>query len=308
VRTVEVERSALPRPVHGAGRLRAADEVTLSFPGGGVLARIEVEAGDRVERGQVIAVIDAAQARAQRQSAQSALEKAERDLTRAEILEGTALARQQREDASTGLQIARANLSAAEFAVRRSALVAPADGVVLARYADRDQTVGAGAPIVRIATDSDWELEVAVPAADALRIEPGVPATVRLAAYDGASLTGQVVRKAGGAGGLGTWLVTVALDPTELPLASGLVGGADLQPEAEVVPVVPLSAIAEVDGSRAVVYTVRDGVAERVPVRIAFLADDQVALAEPVELERVIDLGVAFVRDGGAVDDAAGSL
>lgn len=299
VRTVPVVLQPVPRPVHGAGRLASASEVTLSFPAGGVVRSVEVETGDRVERGQRVAVLDATPSLARLQGARSAAEKAARDFERATALEGTALSRQQREDAATGLEIAQANLSAAEFEVRHSALVAPADGVVLGRFADPDQTVGAGTPVVRLATDSPWEMEITVPAADALRVEPGLPATVHLAVYGDVPFAGHVVRRAGGAGGLGTWRVTIALDPTDRPLASGLVGGAELAPESEPVPVVPLSALAEGDGSRGAVYTVDpEGLARRVPVRVAFFSDDQVALVPPVQVGEVIDLGTAFVRDG----------
>lgn len=299
VRTVPVVMEPVAQPVHGAGRLSSASEVTLSFPSGGILRAVDVRAGDRVKRGTRIAILDATPAAARLEGARSALEKAQRDFDRAASLEGTALARQQREDAATGLQIARANLQAAQFEVRHSSLVAPADGVVISRFAEPDQTVGPGVPVVRLATDSSWELDITVPAGDALRIEPGLPATVRLAVYGGTPFAGHVVRKAGGAGGLGTWHITIALDPTDRPLASGLVGSADLTPESDVVPVVPLSALAEGDGSRGAVYTVdAEGFARRVPVRVAFFSDDKVALVPPVTASEVIDLGVAFVRDG----------
>lgn len=306
VRTVPVAQEPIARPVHGAGRLQAAEEVTLSFPTGGIVRSVDVQAGDRVKRGQRLASLDATPASARLDGARSAVVKAERDYERAMSLEGTALARSQREDAATGLEIARANLSAAQFEVRHSALVAPADGVVISRFADADQTVGPGVPVFRIATDSAWELEITVPAADALRLDPGLAATVRLAAYGDTLFSGHVVRKAGGAGGLGTWHVTVALDPTDHPLASGLVGGADLSPESEVLPVVPLSALAEADGSRGAVYAVDgEGLARRVPVRVAFFSEDKVALVPPVLQEEVIDIGTAFVRDGLPVRTSA---
>jgi RND family efflux transporter MFP subunit len=303
VRTEPVEVRAVRRTVHGAGRVRAADEVTLSFPSGGVVAQVKVEAGERVTRGQVLAVLDAGPARARRDGALSAVEKAERDFARATALEGSGLARQQREDATTGLEVAQANLEAASFEVRRSVLVAPADGIVLDRFADPDQTVAPGGPVVRLAIDAAWELGVAVPAADALRVDVGMPATATLAAYPGESFPGRVVRRAGGAGGLGTWTVTVALDPTDRALASGLVGGADLAPESDPLPVVPLSALAEVNGSVAAVYVVDEGaVARRVPVTIASFDGDDVALSSPREgLVEVITVGTAFVRDGAPV-------
>lgn len=305
VQTTPVVREPVSPTIHGSGRLRAADEATLSFPSGGVVARILVDAGDRVQRGQLLAVLDAAAARARLESARSATEKAERDLSRASALEGSALARQQREDAATGLDVARANLDAAEFEVRRSVIVAPADGLVLSRYAEPDQTVGPGAPVLRLATDSAWELEIAVPAADALRIEPGEPATVRLTAYPGQRFEGSVARKAGGATVLGSFSVWIALAETSVPLASGLLGGADLAPETAEHPVVPISALAEVDGSDAAVYLFEEGVAKRVPVRIAWLDSGKVALASPSVLSgEVITEGTTFVRDGAPVTRA----
>jgi RND family efflux transporter MFP subunit len=285
--------------VHGAGRLRAADEVTLSFPSGGVVSRITVEAGDRVERGQLLATLDATASRARLEGARSAAEKAERDFERASALEGT-VSRQLREDATTGLEVARATLRAAEFEVRRSGLVAPGDGLVLSRHAEPEQTVAPGAPVLRLATDDAWEMEISVPAAQALRIGPGEPATVRLLAYPDQSFEGIVARRAGGTT-TGSWSVWITLDPTEVPLASGLVGGADLAPATPPLPVVPLSALTEVDGSSAAVYTVEDGVARRVPVQIAWLVGDEVALSGATDLQSVITVGTSFVRDGAPV-------
>jgi multidrug efflux system membrane fusion protein len=301
VETAPVRVEPVFPTLHGAGRLAAADEVTLSFPSGGVVSRIVVEAGDRVQRGQLLAVLDATAARARLEGARSSAEKAERDFARASALEGTALARQNREDATTGLEVARATLQAAEFEVRRSVLVAPGDGVVLSRHAEPEQTVAPGTPVLRLATDHAWEVEISLPAAQALRVQPGEPATVRLAAYPGRTFEGRVARRAGGATRLGSWSVWVTLDPVDVPLASGLVAAADLAPATPPLPVVPLSALTEVDGTQAAVYTVQDGLARRVPVEIVWLVGDEVALASPADLSEVITVGTTFVRDGAPV-------
>lgn len=295
-----VEPAILAPAVHGAGRLQAADEVVLSFPFGGVVDRIEVRAGDAVRRGQILAVLDADPARARLAQATSAHDKALRDSARVAALDAT-VPRQVVEDAATGLQIAEATLRAAEFEVRRSVLVAPADGVVLGRFAEPDQTVGAGMPVVRVATAGGFELVGTVPAADALRVAPGTAASVSLAAFPGRTFAGEVVERTGGAGGLGTFGVTVALADPDVELKSGLLGSFDLRPPGQVHRVVPLSAVAEADGAAAVVYAVEDGVARRVPVEIALVDGDRVALRGAEDLERVVAVGTAFVRDGAAV-------
>lgn len=293
----------LARPVHGVGRVRAADEVALAFPFPGIASDVRVVPGQPVRRGDVLAVLDAAPARAQLAVARQALEKAERDATRARALEGTALSAAQREDAVTGLEIARANVDAAAFQASRSTLVAPADGVIVDVNVEDAQTVAAGAPVVWFAGTGGWEVELTLPAADALDCPPGTAVTAHIR---GEEVPGRVLERAGGAGALGTWSLTVALDPTDLPLASGLVATVDLAPDPRDWPTVPIGALAEADGSDAAVYTVSgDGLAQRVPVRIAFLADDRVALADAPDLGTpLVVQGVPFLTDGARVRSA----
>ena len=144
-------------------------------------------------------------------------------------------------------------------------------------------------------------MAVEVASTDAAGLLLGTPAQVTVDALRGPSIAGRVSRRAGGAGALGTWAVTLSLDPTD-GLASGLIGVATLSPSPQPWPTIPISALAEADGDDGVVYTVSaDGLAHRVPVRVAFLSGDRVALADAGGAEAVITDGVAFVRDGAPV-------
>jgi membrane fusion protein, multidrug efflux system len=296
-----LETAPLARPLRGVGRVRTADDVALAFPFPGIAARVAVSRGQAVREGETLVVLDAAPARAQLAVAESALAKAERDATRATALEGTALSAAQRQDAVTGLEIARANVDAAAFQARRSVLRAPADGVVLDVQVDDGQTLGAGQPVVWFSGAAGWEIELSLPAADALQAVPGTPVTATLAALD-ARISGTVAERAGGPGAHGAWSLTVALDPVDLPLASGLIATVDLAPAPSDWPAVPFAALAEADGRDAVVYTVADGIARRLPVRIAFLAGDRVALADgPPPGTPIVVSGVPFLADGARV-------
>ena len=115
-----------------------------------------------------------------------------------------------------------------------------------------------------------------------------------------------MVERAGGAGTLGTWELTVALDPTDLPLASGLVATVDLEPAPRDWPSVPIGALGEADGAAAAIYTVDgEGAARRIPVRIAFISGDRVALEESPSLGTpVVVQGVPFLTDGARVRSA----
>lgn len=301
VRTAPIATEAVARPIHAVGRLKAADELPLSFPFGGIVANVNVEAGQRVQRGQLIATLDATAARATLTQAESALGKAERDLARATDLEGMVTTRQMTEDATTGVEVARAQKAAAAFQAERSRLVAPASGVILDRFIEDGQIVGPGTPVAALSSGG-WELTVAVPSADAVRLAVGDAASVTFDAWPGVPFAATVLRRSGGASPLGAWSVTLSVESAGHSLGSGLIGAATLTPQGAEARTIPVAALAEADGPSGAVYAVVDGHAKRVPVQVAFLAGDRVALASGADdVAAVITDGLAFVIDGAAV-------
>ena len=295
---------SVAQPMRGVGRIRAATELPLSFPFGGIVERVHVRAGEKVKDGQILATLDGRAARAQLAAARSALAKAERDQVRATALEGAGTAPREVEDAKTGVEVARANVEAAEFQATRSALVAPDDGIALAVPAEQGQTVAPGTPVVFFAAADGWEVPVTLSSAEGMSVAVGTPAKVTVQGM-ATPLSGTVVEKAGGAGPLGGWEVKVAIDPDAAGLAAGLVADVTLTPEPKPTMVVPLEALAQADGDEAFVYVVADGAADRVPVRIAWFDGDTVALREGPPLgSEVIVKGVPFVHDGVRVRGA----
>jgi membrane fusion protein, multidrug efflux system len=299
ITTEPLALSAAAAPIHGAGRVRAAEEATLSFPFGGI-ASVRVARGERVRRGQILATLDASAANAQLAGARSALDKATRDAARAEQLADTVVAPVQRQDLATAVDVARAQVDAASFQSRRSVLVAPTDGVVVDVAVDGGETVGAGQPVVSFAGLGGFEVELVLPAAEALTADPGTPAVAHLNALR-RDVTGVVTERAGGAGPLGGFTVVVALDDAE-GLAAGLVAGVDLQPAGRPWVTVPLRSLAEVDGDDAAIYVVAGDRARRTPVHLAFLTADRAALLDPPALgTEIVVAGVPFLTDGAVV-------
>ena len=58
VRAAPVTDTLLARPVVATGSVAPQDEIALGFKIGGVIARISVDAGDRVRAGQILASLD----------------------------------------------------------------------------------------------------------------------------------------------------------------------------------------------------------------------------------------------------------
>jgi RND family efflux transporter MFP subunit len=308
VRTAPVTREWITRPVEATGTLHSKDELRLSFKMPGVVAQVLVAEGQQVRRGQPLATLDLREIDAQVAAARSGVEKAQRDLARAEALYADSVATlAQVQDARTGAEVARSGLQAAAFNRRYATIVAPANGVVLRRLAEGGELVSPGQPVVVLGSSERGQvLRVGVADRDAVRLKPGDAATVRFDAFPGEQFAGRVREVAPAADPMtGTYQVEVSVDGAGKPLANGLVGRAELRPAAGTeMALVPIQAILEADGDAATVYTLAaDGKrARRLPVTIAFITGERVAVSGGLDgVSSVVTDGAAYLGDGAAV-------
>lgn len=79
-RTATVERGVVQSTVSGNGSLEAAQQVELDFGTSGEVTEVDVEAGEKVSKGEVLARIDSSSARASLASAEARLSEAEETL------------------------------------------------------------------------------------------------------------------------------------------------------------------------------------------------------------------------------------
>lgn len=308
IRTAPVTREWVTRPVEATGTLHSKDELQLSFKMPGVVAQVLVAEGQQVRRGQALATLDLREIDAQVAAARSGVDKAERDLARAEALYADSVATlAQVQDARTGADVARSALQGAAFNRRYATIVAPADGVVLRRLAEGGELVSPGAPIVILGSSERGQvLRVGVADRDAVRVKPGDAATVRFDAFPGEQFAGAVREVAPAADpATGTYQVEVTVNGGGKALASGLVGRVEIRPAAGTeMALVPIQSILEADGTEATVYTLSaDGrTAKRLPVTVGFIAGERVAVSGGLDgVQSVVTDGAAYLGDGAAV-------
>ncbi|MFI1523237.1 efflux RND transporter periplasmic adaptor subunit [Kitasatospora cineracea] len=84
VRTATVAKGTVQATVSGSGTLFSPSDAAQDFTTGGRLTAVKVAVGDAVKKGQVLATVDTAAAQQQVAQAQSALNTAEANLTKAE--------------------------------------------------------------------------------------------------------------------------------------------------------------------------------------------------------------------------------
>ena len=321
VRTLQLSPESAGRRFEFAAEVRARTESRLGFRVGGKIARRDVDLGDPVKAGQVLAQLDPRDlvlgregARAALNSAQASYNLAAADYKRyQELLAQGFISAAELERRDTALKSAQAafDQARAEAAVQGNqaayaSLVADAPGVVTGIEAEPGQVVAAGTPVVRIAQDGPRDVVFAVPEDRLSLVRPLVgkenalqarlwgsdetlPATVReiAAAADPATRTFQVKAGIGGADAKLGQTATVLIDTRQ---AAGVIR-------------LPLTAMLESNGRTAVWVLDPAGMTVRVqPVQVAGADGNEVVIASGLAPgQEVVTAGVHVLTAGQKV-------
>jgi RND family efflux transporter MFP subunit len=317
VRSEPVASVTVAHQTRAVGVLAPRDEIRLAFKVGGIVDRVHVDAGDVVRKGQALAEIKRAEVDAAVAQATEAVDKARRDLERGQRLRADEVATQEQvENLTTAYNVARANLQSARFNAQFARIEAPADGIVFERLVKAGELVQPGQSVVVLgATTSGWVVRIGLADRDAVRVEPGAAAEVAFDAYPGRVFPGKVTRIGAAADRqTGTFEVEIEVAPGGARFVRGLVAKvalplAELPDVATDATVVPVTALVEADGPRAVVYVVdrEHGVARRKDVTLGPMVGEQVVVTAGLAVgEHVVTDGAAWLTDGRAVREISG--
>lgn len=233
VKLVTVGEGQIESSQEYSGDVRARVESRLGFRVAGKITRREVELGQRVKAGQVLARLDARDyqlsadaARAQLASATTQRDLAEANAKRFRTLRAQSFisaAEMERYEANlkaaqASLDQARAQLSSQSNQENYTQLLADADGVVTSVEAEPGQVVAAGTPVVRIAQDGARDAVFNVPEDRRSAIKPGQGVKVRPWSDESRVINALVREVAASADpATRTYVVKAALQGTDLP-------------------------------------------------------------------------------------------
>ncbi|MBN8524327.1 MAG: efflux RND transporter periplasmic adaptor subunit [Planctomycetes bacterium] len=305
-----------PVTVRADGEIAAWQEAAIASTASGLrITALRADIGDQVRAGQRLADLDTASLVAAIAAQEAAVVQAEAmlataaaDARRVESLRaGGSLTEQQAiqylnaERSALGqLASARALLEIQQLALERAHVVAPDDGVVIARSAVLGEVVQAGTELFRMIRQDRLEWRAEVVAADLARIRPGQ--TAQLIIPGGAMVTGTVrsidptlaVRTR-------TAVVRVDLAPGTARagmFASGDIGAGDPTPALTI----PAAAVLVRDG-RSLVFTVGgDGMVREQRIVPGRRRDGRIEILDGLAANaRVVAAGAAFLTDGDRV-------
>jgi RND family efflux transporter MFP subunit len=192
IKLEQVKAGAIMEDQEAVGTIKAVNGFVLAARIAGTVAEMRVKEGDRVRKGQLLAVLSADEATAGAAAAEAGVEEGSRALaeakSRKKLADATfqryqklfaeqAVTRQELESrqmeqevatqgvlrAESRLLQARENSRVASAMSGYAKLVSPTDGVVTVKSADRGDTVFPGTPVLSIEDDSGYRLEIQVP-------------------------------------------------------------------------------------------------------------------------------------------------
>lgn len=311
-----------------SGTLTAERQAQLSARVDGLVSRLLVDAGDRVEAGQLLLELDPAvarqallRARAAATEADAAVREAERLLAEAQrLIEHQVIAATEVGARAATLDLARASAASARASVReqeeiveRHALPAPFAGVVAEKLTEAGEWVQRGTPVLSLVATDRVRLDLRVPQERFERIDGATRVSVRADALGGTEMPARIgARVPVTDPDARTFLLRLLLDDPQGRLLPGTSASAEIRlahGDAEAVALHRDALLRQPDGSHGV-YVVEDvdgaTVARRRIVRILHDHDALVAVAgDAVAVgDRIVVRGNEGLADGHPVDAA----
>lgn len=304
--------------ISASGTIAARRQMPVGVAGeGGQITRVLVDAGDWVQAGQVLAVIDravqgqqvasqaanvevaAADARLAQANLDRALKLVERGfISKADVDRLTAT----RDAAVARVSVARAGLGELRERANRLNIVAPASGLVLTRAAEPGQIVSSGSGVLfSLARDGQMEMQARLAEFELAKLSVGAVAEVTPVGSD-RTFTGEV------------WQLSPTIDQTsregiarialsyDKALRPGGFASAKLRSGTITAPLLPESAILS-DEKGSFVYVIdKDNKAQRRPVKTGEVNARGIAVIEGISgNERIVLRAGGFLNPGDKV-------
>lgn len=292
-------RETITASFQGTATLEADARAQVVTKTAGVILKINVEEGDTVRKGEVLAVLDSDRQRLNLQQIRATLNKLENDFRRqSELYERKLIGQDLFDRARFDLEQQKAAYASAELELSYTQILAPISGVVSRRLVKVGNLIQLNQPLFEI-DDFDPLLAVlAVPEREMQRIATGQPVQMLVDARPGEVYLGRVRRVSPVVdAGSGTFRVTAEF--RDQRLRPGMFGRLnviyDTRDNALVIPREALLG----EGSDAAVFVVENDTAKRVAVQLGHVGGGKAEILAGLSDEaRVITLGQAAVRDG----------
>ena len=323
IKTVTASILGTGRVLKFSGIVQAVDSSALSFEVGGQVKTVNVDIGDRVEKGQILAELDQEPYQLELKSAQAELGKARANLTnmkadfeREEAIfqEGAGSkkrldqARFGYEEARAGVQYAISKLKLAERDLRKTVLYAPYNGSIGKREVDPHVEVRTGQKLFEIDAKGAKEVLVDIPETRISRLAVGASTAVAFTTLPDETIAGRISYVGTVAGRANAFPVKVALDTVPPQIQSGMTAEVTFFLEDEsgqsgfLIPLQAFVPSQEPNRGHLFIFDSTNSVVKKTPVKISGVKDNKAIVSEGLGSGDIVAVaGVAFLSDGQKV-------
>lgn len=317
----------------GTGTLEAQGETDVVSKTSGVLLKLHVEEGMHVQKGQLLAQLDDASARASVAQSLAQMRKAEATYARAErAIKQQLIPRAEYDQDKYDLETQRAAYTGAQLQLAYTRIEAPISGVISRRMVKIGNLIQANEALFHIVDMDPLQVTLNVPEREFGTLKAGQPVNLAVDALPGKAFPGSVARIAPVVDAAsGTFRVTCEFRDATRALKPGMFGRVDVvYDQRRDALVIPRAALIEEDGETAVFVVERGAppkpaapvkgkpgeavaaerkqpvapvlVAKRRLVKIGYADGSRVEIRDGLKPgDRVITIGRNAVRDGTEV-------
>ncbi len=327
ISTITVVEPASGKSRRFSGVVESAESSSISFEVPGNIQKINVNVGDRISQGQILAVLDkktfelnVEAARASVGQAEVNLRDAQVDLERLQRIAAQdpgATSKRALDQAETRynsirqeLSYANSRLNLATRDLERTVLLAPFDGVVAERHEDAFQEVSRGQKVFDLNVEGAMEAAVSIPESEIKMIYLGLPAKVQFPAIAGKVYPGIVteISQVAGAANAFPIKVTIVADDEEGRIRPGitaevtLVLGNEQGDRAYLIPVGALVPGSGESGGYVYVFDAETSTVKKTAIEDGGIRDDNIIVNKGLQAGDIVAVaGVSFLRDGQKV-------
>ena len=327
IRTITVTEPASGKMRRFSGAVEAADTSSISFEVPGNVRQVKVDVGERVSKGQVLAVMDEQTYRLNVEAAQAAVRRAEVERTDARAYLGRlqelvarapgAISVRRVEQAQAKFDGARQNLNyntsrlnLARRDLERTVLSAPFDGVIAKRYVDPFQEVARGERMFDLFMEGVMQAAISIPESEIDQIYLGLSGEIRFPSIPGQLHKGIVteISKAVGAANAFPVKITIEDDADNVRIRPGITAevtlllGDEEGDQAYLIPVGALSPGGTESGNDVFVFDPETSTVKRTAIEDGGIRDSSIIVNKGLKAGDIIAVaGVSFLRDGQKV-------
>jgi multidrug efflux system membrane fusion protein len=325
IRTVTLTEPASGRMRRFSGVVEAADTSSVSFEVPGNVQEVKVDVGERISKGQVLAVLDERTFRLNVKAAEADVGRAEvelrdaqSDLERLQRIAGQdrgAISQRSLDQAEARYGSTRNNVSyntsrlnLAKRDLERTVLRSPFDGIVSKRYVDPFQQVALGQKLFDLHMEGAMEAAISVPESEIEYIYLGLHGEVRFPAIPEQVHKGIVTEVSKVAGGANAFPVKMTIKADNPRIRPGITAEVNLllgDEQGETAYLIPIEALApggSESKSYVFVFDAETSTVKKTAIESGSFRANNIVVNKGLRAGDIIAAaGVSFLRDGQKV-------